>query len=81
MDDVDVSEPSEFQQTLSRQIASYEADLTGLRLSGAAPDEISTFESIVEELRRLQLEDLAELACAALWRGTPATDRPRVASA
>ena len=64
---------SEFQRTLSLQISLYEADLTGLRLSGAHPDEISTFESIVGELRRLQLEDLAELARAAVWRGAEVT--------
>lgn len=67
MDGADNS--SEFQRTLSLQIALYEADLTGLRLGGAHPDEISTFESIVAELRRLQLEDLDELARAAVWRG------------
>lgn len=56
------SEASEFQRTLTRQIALYEADLAGLRLDGGDPDEITTFEVIVAELRRLQREDLAELA-------------------
>ncbi len=55
---------SEFQRTLTRQIALYEADLEGLRLNGGDPDEITTFEVIVAELHRLQHEDLAELAVA-----------------
>jgi hypothetical protein len=71
MDAVDVTQASEFQRTLSRQIALYEADLDGLRTTGGEPDEITTFEMIVGELRRLQVEDLAELARAALWRGGP----------
>jgi hypothetical protein len=56
------SAASEFQRTLTRQIALYEADLEGLRLNGGDFDEITRFEVIVAELRRLQLEDLAELA-------------------
>ena len=68
MDGAGTTEESEFQQTLSRQIALYEADLEGLRGGDGGPDEISAFELIVGELRRLQLEDLAELSslsCAA----------------
>ena len=69
MGDATSNEASEFQRTLARQIALYEADLDGLRTTGGEPDEITTFEMIVGELRRLQLEDLAELARAAVWRG------------
>lgn len=69
MDHTTTSEASEFQQTLNQQIALYEADLDGLRSTGGAPEEITTFETIVGELRRLQHEDLAELARAATWRG------------
>lgn len=68
MDGTGTTEASEFQQTLSRQIALYEADLEGLRVRDGAPDEISAVELIVGELRRLQLEDLEELtwfSCAA----------------
>ncbi len=71
MDAVDATQASEFQRTLSLQIALYEADLDGLRSTGGEPDEITTFETIVGELRRLQLEDLAELARAAVWQGGP----------
>jgi hypothetical protein len=72
MEGAGTTEASEFQQTLSLQIALYEADLEGLRVSGGDPDEISAFELIVGELRRLQVEDLAEIARAALWRAGPA---------
>lgn len=72
MDGADISVQSQFQQTVSSQIALYEADLEGLRLGGGDPDEISTFELIVGELRRLQVEDLAEVARAAGWRTDPA---------
>ena len=72
MDGADIGGGSQFQQTVTSQIALYEADLEGLRLNGGEPDEISAFEMIVGELRRLQLEDLAEVARAALWRAGPA---------
>ena len=68
MDATDHIETSEFQRTVSHQIALYEADLDGLRHEGGAPDEISAFELIVGELRRLQREDLIEIARATLWR-------------
>ena len=71
MDGADVDDASEFQRTLSLQIGLYEADLEELRSTGGEPDEITTFETIVGELRRLQLEDLAELARAAVWRSDP----------
>lgn len=72
MTGADISDVSEFQRTLSSQIALYGADLDGLRLGGGDPDEISALEMIVEELHRLRLEDLAEIARAALWRADPA---------
>jgi hypothetical protein len=75
MNDADVREGSEFQRTLALQIATYEADLEGLRSTGGEADEISTFETIVGELRRLQLEDLAELARAADWRSDRVSDQ------
>lgn len=65
-------EPSEFQRTVGLQIALYEADLETLRLEGADPDEISAFEVIVGELRRLQHEDLADLAQAEVWHAASA---------
>ena len=68
MGGADSSAESQFQQTVSSQIALYEADLEGLRVGGGDPDEISAFELIVGELRRLQVEDLAEIARAAMWR-------------
>lgn len=67
MDHTATSEASEFQRTLNQQISLYEADLEGLRLNGGEPDEITTFEMIVAELRRLQVEDLAELARGMRW--------------
>lgn len=73
MDGADISDVSEFQRTVSRQIALYEADLAGLRRSNGELEEISAFEMIVAELRRLQLEDLAEIARAAVWRAGPAS--------
>ena len=73
MGGADISVQSQFQQTVSSQIALYEADLEGLRLSGGDPDEISAFEVIVGELRRLQVEDLAEIARATMWRTGAAT--------
>lgn len=66
------SEPSEFQRTVSLQIALYEADLETLRLEGADPEEVSAFEVIVGELHRLQLEDLADLAQAEVWHAASA---------
>ena len=68
MDAVDTTHSTEFQRALSAQIALYETDLDGLRSTGGEPEEISTFERIVGELRRLQVEDLAEIARAATWR-------------
>ncbi len=72
MDAAHTTEASEFQRTLSLQIALYEADLEALRVDGGDPDDISAFEVIVRELRRLQVEDLAEIAEARLWRAGPA---------
>ena len=60
MDGDDATQVSEFQRTVSLQIDLYQADLDGLRSTGGELGEISTFEMIVGELRRLQLEDLAE---------------------
>lgn len=72
MNDATPSEVSEFQQTVSRQIAVYESDLVALRHDGAAPDEIAAFEVIVGELHRLQLEDLADIAQAEIWHAASA---------
>lgn len=68
----DVDAVSEFQRTLTSQIALYERDLESLRFAGGEPEEISTFERIVGELRRLQLEDLTEIARAGARRADPA---------
>ena len=72
MDGTDDGGTSEFQRALALQIDSYETQLDGLRRDGGEPVDISTFEVVVAELRRLQLEDLAELARIALRRAGPA---------